>query len=45
MGLFEQQPLLLVPFILVVVAAYDLAKHAIRVMITRAPGRRSDRRV
>ena len=42
MGLFEQQPLLLVSLILVVVAAYDLVKYAIRILVTRAPKRRSD---
>jgi hypothetical protein len=30
MGLFEEQPLLLVPFILVVVAGYDAVKYAVR---------------
>jgi len=30
MGLFEEQPWLMVPFILVVVAGYDLVKWGIR---------------
>jgi hypothetical protein len=30
MGLFEQQPLLLVPFVLVVVAGYDVVKWGVR---------------
>ncbi len=30
MGLFEEHPVLMVPFILVVVAGYDLAKWAVR---------------
>ncbi len=30
MGLFEEQPWLMVPFILVVVAGYDAVKWAIR---------------
>ena len=30
MGLFEEQPWLMVPFILVVVAAYDAVKWGIR---------------
>lgn len=30
MGLFEQQPLLMIPFILVVVVGYDAAKWAVR---------------
>lgn len=30
MGLFEEQPWLMVPFILVVVAAYDVVKWGIR---------------
>jgi hypothetical protein len=30
MGLFEEQPWLLVPFILVVVAGYDAVKWAVR---------------
>ena len=30
MGLFEEQPLLMVPFILAVVAGYDLVKWAVR---------------
>lgn len=30
MGLFEEQPWLMVPFILVVVAGYDLAKICVR---------------
>jgi hypothetical protein len=30
MGLFEQQPLLMIPFILVVVAGYDGVKWAVR---------------
>jgi hypothetical protein len=43
MGLFEQQPLLMIPFILVVVAGYDAAKWAIRRWVIRAgeDGRRS----
>lgn len=32
MGLFEEQPLLMVPFILVVVAGYDVVKWGIRRM-------------
>ena len=35
MGLFEEQPLLLVPLILVVVVAYDALKHTVRRIITR----------
>jgi hypothetical protein len=35
MGLFEQQPLLMIPFILVVVAGYDAAKWAVRRWIIR----------
>ncbi len=31
MGLFETNPLLLVPFILVVVAGYDAVKYAVRI--------------
>jgi hypothetical protein len=34
-GLFEEQPLLMVPFILVVVVAYDLAKLAVRTALRR----------
>jgi len=30
MGLFEEQPLLMLPFILGVVVTYDLAKWAVR---------------
>jgi hypothetical protein len=30
MGLFEQQPLLMIPFILVVVAGYDVVKWGVR---------------
>jgi hypothetical protein len=30
MGLFEEQPLLLVPFILVVVIGYDVVKWGVR---------------
>lgn len=30
MGLFEQQPLLMVPFVLVVVAGYDVVKWGVR---------------
>lgn len=36
MGLFEEQPLLLIPFILVVVAGYDAAKWAVRRWLIRA---------
>jgi hypothetical protein len=33
LGLFEQNPLLLVPFVLVIVAGYDLAKLAVRALL------------
>lgn len=33
MGLFEEQPLLLVPLILAVVVAYDLAKWAVQLSL------------
>jgi hypothetical protein len=39
MGLFEQQPWLMVPFILVVVAGYDVVKWGVR----RALQRREER--
>jgi hypothetical protein len=35
MGLFEEQPWLLLPFVLVVVVAYDLVKLAVRRMLER----------
>jgi hypothetical protein len=35
MGLFEQQPLLLIPLILAVVVSYDVAKFAIREFLSR----------
>lgn len=41
MGLFEQQPLLMIPFILVVVAGYDLGKWAVRRWVIRG---REDRK-
>ncbi len=41
MGLFEQNPLLLVPFILVVVVGYDAAKHLVLRAISRT--RKADR--
>ena len=36
MGLFEEQPWLLVPFILVVVAGYDLVKWGVRRLLSRS---------
>lgn len=39
MGLFEQQPWLLVPFVLVVVVAYDGAKWTLRRLLTRRDDR------
>ncbi len=41
MGLFEEQPWLMVPFILVVVAAYDVVKWGIRRALQQ---RREERR-
>ena len=41
MGLFEEQPLLLVPLILAVVIAYDGAKWAVRHLSTRPRRRRT----
>jgi hypothetical protein len=35
MGLFEQQPLFLVPFILVVVIGYDIVKWFVRRLLDR----------
>jgi hypothetical protein len=35
MGLFEEQPLLLVPVILVVVIGYDMVKWAVRRLLDR----------
>ena len=35
MGLFEEQPLLLVPLILVVCGAYDLAKLLVRRLLAQ----------
>jgi hypothetical protein len=35
MGLFEQQPWLLVPFILVVVVGYDVVKWGVRRVLDR----------
>ena len=42
MGLFEEQPLLLVPFILVVVIGYDVVKWSVRRLLDR--GERLDSR-
>jgi hypothetical protein len=36
-GLFEQQPWLLVPFILVIVAGYDVVKWGVRRLVDREP--------
>jgi hypothetical protein len=36
MGLFEEQPWLLVPLILVVVIGYDIVKWAVRRLLDRA---------
>lgn len=41
MGLFEQQPWLLVPFVLVVVVAYDGVKWTVRRLLTRQEDRRA----
>jgi len=41
MGLFEEQPWLMVPFILVVVAAYDVVKWGVRRALQQ---RREERR-
>jgi hypothetical protein len=42
MGLFEEQPWLLVPLIVVVVFAYDVAKHfLLRAIASRGLTRRS----
>ena len=35
MGLFEEQPWLLVPFILVVVIGYDIVKWSVRRLLDR----------
>ena len=35
MGLFEEQPWLLVPFVLVVVIGYDIAKWGVRRLLER----------
>jgi hypothetical protein len=43
MGLFEENPWLLVPFILVVVAGYDIAKWGVRSMLA-LPGERTERK-
>jgi hypothetical protein len=38
MGLFEQNPILLVPFVLVVVVGYDALKWLVRKMLFARPG-------
>jgi len=43
MGLFEEQPWLLVPFVLVVVVGYDIVKWGVRRLLDR--GERSRERV
>ena len=35
MGLFEEQPWLLVPFVLIVVVGYDIAKWGVRRLLDR----------
>jgi hypothetical protein len=44
MGLFEQNPLLMVPFVLAIVALYDLAKHGVIALSrrSRTPTRQRD---
>jgi hypothetical protein len=38
MGLFEEQPWLLVPFVLVVVIGYDVVKWGVRRLLDRSQG-------
>jgi hypothetical protein len=44
MGLFEDQPWLMVPFILVVVVVYDVAKWGVRRLLERSGGEAGRRR-
>ena len=45
MGLFEEQPLLLVPVILAVITGYDIAKWAVRLTIrNHYPGLKDSQR-
>jgi hypothetical protein len=37
MGLFEQQPWLLVPLVLVIVVCYDIVKWGVRRLVDREP--------
>ena len=41
MGLFEEQPWLLVPFVLVVVVAYDGVKWTLRRLLSRGENRQA----
>jgi hypothetical protein len=44
MGLFEENPLLMVPLVLAIVVVYDLAKHSIIALSrrSRTPGRQRE---
>jgi hypothetical protein len=44
MGLFEEQPWLLVPFVLVIVVGYDVVKWGIRRLLDREPQPEPQRR-